>query len=239
MSGLIFKDFFLCKKFLWFFLVPFLLLPGSVISEAADGASENSIIQTILITEGMVMFFGYMITAGVMKHDERKAWAGFIVSSPQAARGQVASKYYFCIIILLAANFVNYLYNVLVNALTEVDFSGITLCSTMFFFFILMLSVEIPFSVRFGSDSGNKYRSMLMLLFLFAGMVWLLFGDLSILGDPDKLISSIVNLLEGNELPDWLLILSALFPYFSMAMFYISYKLSCKLYTRGIESFEK
>ena len=238
MSGLIFKDFYLNRKYLWFFLAPFLLIPGSVLSELKRGEPENSIIMTVILTEAMIMFFGYLLTTLIMKYDERKGWAGFIVSSPQAARGQVASKYYFCLISMLGAFFISYMYNVIISALTSISFSGLLFQSTLFFMILLFLAVEIPFSVRFGSDNGNKFRAMILMIILFAGMVYFLFGDLSIFGDPEKLMNSIINILEGRDIPDGMLILMGVFPYFSVSMFYLSYRLSCKLYTKGIESFE-
>lgn len=239
MSGLLFKDLYLNRKYLWFFIAPFLLIPGSILSELKKGTPENSVIMTIMLTEAMILAFGYMLTMGIMKYDETKAWAGFIISSPQAARGQVASKYYFCLISMLAAFFISYIYNIVVNAVTLLTFSGLLFESTLFFITLLVLAVEIPFSIRFGSDNGNKYRAMILLLPIFAGMVYFLFGDLSIFGDPDKLINDIIRIAEGKELPDGVLIAMAIFPYFSVTMFYLSYRLSCRLYTKGIESFEK
>ncbi|MCI7767915.1 MAG: ABC-2 transporter permease [Oscillospiraceae bacterium] len=238
MSGLIFKDFYLNRKYLWFFIAPFLLIPGSILSEVNKGTPENSIIMTVMLTEALIMGFGYMLTWEIMKYDETKAWAGFIISTPQAARGQVASKYYFCLISMLAAFFISYIYNVVVNALTKLSFSGILFESTLFFITLLILAVEIPFSIRFGSVNGNKYRAMILELIIFAGMIYFLFGDLSIFGDPEKLMNTIICIAEGNDLPDVFLIVLAVFPYFSVTMFYLSYRLSCRAYTKGIESFE-
>ncbi len=239
MSGLIFKDLFLNKKYMWFFLFPFLLLPGGLISEAANGASQASITQTIMITEIMLMFFAYILTTGIIKNDERKAWSSFIVSTPLAARGQVASKYYFTLIILLAAVFVGYIYDVAATALTDVEFNGLSVLSTLFFVLLFMLAIEIPFSIRFGSVNGSKYRATIIMLLLFAGMVYLLFGDLSIFGDQEEMMNTIMGILNGDSLPDRLLIVSGLFPYFSIVMYYLSYRLSCRSYTKGIETFEK
>lgn len=239
MSGLIYKDFYLNRKYFLLLLSPFLLIPGTVISEAARGTSPNDIWMSIMLFEVIIMTFGYIIITGIMKHDERKAWASFAISTPQAARGQVASKYYFSLIVLIGSVFISYIYDVIACAAGNVDSSGLSMISSLFFVFILMLSVEIPFSIRFGSSNGNKYRAMIVILLLFAGMVYLLFGDISIFGEPEKLMESIMNILEGNGLPDGLLIAMGIFPYFSMTMFYLSYKLSCRLYIKGIESFEK
>ena len=238
MSGLIFKEFYQNRKLLWFLFFPFLLIPG-IISEAVRGTSANSIMMSVMLYEVIIMFFGYMVTAGIMKYDERRAWAAFIVSTPQAAKGQVASKYYFTLIVLIGTVFVSYIYDVVACAAGNVDFSGLPIISNLFFLLIFILSVEIPFSIRFGSDNGNKYRAMIFILLLFAGMVYILFGDLSIFGEPEKIAESLIKLINGEGIPDALLIIMGIFPYFSIVMFYLSYKLSCRLYIKGIESFEK
>lgn len=239
MSGLIFKEFYQNRKLLWFIFFPFLLIPGNIVSEAARGASPNSIMMSVMLYEAIIMFFGYMVTTEMMKYDERKAWAAFIVSTPQAARGQVASKYYFSLIVLVGSAFVSYIYDVIACAAADLDFSALPIISNLFFLLIFMLSVEIPFSIRFGSVNGSKYRAIIVILLLFAGMVYFLFGDLSIFGEPEKIAESLMKIINGEGLPDALLILMGIFPYFSLAMFYLSYKLSCRLYIKGIESFEK
>ncbi|WP_432649716.1 ABC-2 transporter permease [Huintestinicola sp.] len=238
MSGLIFKEFYQNRKLLWFIFFPFLLIPG-IVSEAARGTSANSIMMSVMLYEVIIIFYGYMVTAEMMKYDERKAWAAFIISTPQAARGQVASKYGFSLIVLVGSVFVSYIYDVIACAAADLDFSALPFISNLFFLLILMLSVEIPFSIRFGSVNGNKYRAMIVILLLFAGMVYLLFGDLSIFGEPEKLIDSLIKLVKGEGIPDALLIIMGIFPYFSIVMFCLSYKLSCRLYIKGIESFEK
>lgn len=239
MSGLIFKEFYQNRKLLWFVFLPFLLIPGTIISEAARGTSANSIMMSVMLYEVIIIMFGYMVTAEMMKYDERRAWAAFIVSTPQAARGQVASKYYFSLIVLIGSVFVSYFYDVVACAAADLDFSALPFTSSLFFLLLLMLSVEIPFSIRFGSVNGNKYRAIIVILLLFAGMVYLLFGDISIFGEPEKIAESLIKIVNGEGIPDALLILMGIFPYFSIAMFYLSYKLSCRLYIKGIESFEK
>lgn len=238
MSGLIFKEFYQNRKLLWFIFFPFLLTPG-IVSEAARGTSANSIMMSVMLYEVIIIFFGYMVTTEMMKYDERKAWAAFIISTPQAARGQVASKYGFSLIVLVGSVFVSYIYDVIACAAADLDFSALPFISNLFFLLILMLSVEIPFSIRFGSVNGNKYRAMIVILLLFAGMVYLLFGDISIFGEPEKIAESLIKLVKGEGIPDALLIIMGIFPYFSIVMFCLSYKLSCRLYTKGIESFEK
>lgn len=239
MSGLIFKDFFLCKKYLLFCLIPFLLLPEMLLASAANGSSQESMTKSVMIAEMLIMLFAYMAMPATITSDERKAWAGFIISTPLAARGQVASKYYICLIILLAAFFAGYLFDIAAAAVMDIDFTGLSLLCTMFFVLLLMLAAEIPFSIRFGSANGGKYRATILMLILFAGMVYFLFGDISIFSDMEKLAKTVMDILDGKSIPDWMLIVSGLFPYFSVIMYYLSYRLSCRSYTKGIETFEK
>lgn len=239
MSGLIFKEFYQNRKLLCFLFFPFLLIPGTIVSEAARGTSANSIMMSVMLYEVIIMFFGYMVTADMMKYDERKAWASFIISTPQAARGQVASIYGFSLIVLVGSVFVSYIYDVIACAAADLDFSALPFISNLFFLLLLMLSVEIPFSIRYGCVNGNKYRAMIFILLLFAGMVYLLFGDLSIFGEPEKIAESLIKIINGEGVPEALLIIMGIFPYFSIVMFRLSYKLSCRLYIKGIESFEK
>lgn len=239
MNGLIYKDLYLNRKSLRMIFLPFLLIPQTIMAQTVNNEPDSSVFMSILIAELLIMFFGYMNISGMMKYDENRMWASFVVSTPQSARGQVASKYYFALIILIGTFFLSYIYDILATAVRTDELSAVPLMTDLFSAVMLMVSVEIPFSIRFGSSGGNKYRAMLFLVIVLAAIVYFLFGDISIFGNIDRLVDRIIKFMNGEDLPGAVLILISLFPYFSAAMFYLSYRLSCRLYIKGIESLDE
>jgi hypothetical protein len=70
----------------------------------------------------------------------------------------------------------------------------------------------------------------------FLVIVYLLFGPLP---DSDKIFETIGNwFLSGDKWSGLLLGAVAILPYIVFALYYISYRISCGLYQRGVETYD-
>lgn len=59
--------------------------------------------------------------------------------------------------------------------------------------FLVLVAVQLPFYIRFGAAAGERIRVTVLVVLFFAGLVWLMFGDLTIL-----------HRLHPDALGDWL-----------------------------------
>jgi hypothetical protein len=96
--------------------------------------------------------------------------------------------------------------------------------------------VETPFLVRYGSKSGKQVKLLVLFGVVFLIIVYLLFGPLP---DSNTIFDTIVNWFSSNDkLSGVLLGIAAILPYMILALYYISYRISCQLYQRGVETYE-
>ena len=112
--------------------------------------------------------------------------------------------------------------------------TGITV--TGFYFIILYCALEFPFQFRYGSKNGVKYKVGLFLLLFYLGMIYLLFGPPI---DSNEIIDYLFKLARGEaQLPKWMQYAGVFLPYVAMGAYYISYKISCRVYLKGVEQYE-
>lgn len=112
--------------------------------------------------------------------------------------------------------------------------TGITV--TGFYFIILYCAFEFPFQFRYGSKNGVKYKAGLLLLLFYVGMIYLLFGPPI---DSNEIIDYLFKLARGEaKLPKWTQYVGVFLPYVAMGAYYISYKISCMVYLKGVERYE-
>jgi hypothetical protein len=169
-------------------------------------------------------------------HDENKCYSAFVSSTPLTSAGQVLSKYYE---MLLLSSVLLVWGEVCDQALCVVNgMSGETLEIRLFLFFLQLFlrAVETPFLVRYGSKSGKQVKLLVLLGAVFLVIVYLLFGPLP---DSDTVFETIVNWFSGeNKLSGMLLGAAAILPYMIVALYYVSYRISCRLYQRGVEAYD-
>jgi hypothetical protein len=247
MIGLIYKDLCVMKKSLIFnagilLAVSVLLcLPWKWILSEWGGAQENEIYMAVFwVLPLFVWFFAAMLIGSVQEilflHDENKCYSAFISSTPIMGDGQVLSKYYEMALlssVLLVWGAVCDQLICLVNGL-----SGSTLGLRMCFFFIQLFlrAVETPFLVRYGSKAGKQVKLLVLMGVAFLGIVYLLFGPLP---DSGTLFETIGRWFFGEEKMSSLLLGAvAILPYAVLAFYYVSYRISCGLYQKGVEIYD-
>lgn len=242
MAGLLYKELILNKKNLLLisggilFLSIFLFMPAS--SDFIDGGEA---VYTLLMASLCVIFFALAGTLqqGIFAYDERKKWTDFISSTPLSVKGQVLSKYYFSLLISIATFvYCNLAYGI--NAVIQGKDSGVMNIAIMIFTLqIFIRSIEFPFLIRFGSKYGHNYRMIIGGIIILIVFVYCLFGDMSVFGTFEEFMDWFTKLFKRDLLSDTFLFTIALVPFIVGVMYYLSYKISCRLYLKGAESYDK
>jgi hypothetical protein len=247
MIGLIYKDLCIMKKSLIFnagillALSVLFFLPWKWILPKLGIALENEIyVAVFLVLPLFVWFFAALLIGSVQEilflHDENKCYSAFISSTPMMGDGQVLSKYYEMALlssVLLVWGAVCDQLICLVNGL-----SGSTLGLRMCFFFIQLFlrAVETPFLVRYGSKAGKQVKLLVLMGVAFLVVVYLLFGPLP---DSGTLFETIGRwFLSEEKMSGLMLGAAAILPYAVLALYYVSYRISCRLYQKGVETYD-
>ena len=251
MRGLLYKDFAVMKKELLLgclaillFSIP-LFLPWASICEASGGATDAESLGSMVY--GVLPFFVDLIVFGIMDsvqngiyaHDERKVWSSFVTASPLGADAQVLSKYY----LNLVLDFSIYLWGfVCDNAsmlISGVYGSASSIYTLFFWIHIILRALEMPFLIRFGQTHGRTYKILILAVITFMGIVYLLFGYIPENFSLDACFEFIFGLSNNQTtMSTAALGVMALLPYVAMGLYYLSYKISCKWYRKGVECYE-
>ncbi|MBQ3692346.1 MAG: ABC-2 transporter permease [Clostridia bacterium] len=240
MYGLLYKEFILNRKILLgtaaaaliFTVVLFILS-----EEKVDDLSEIFIMINMFITIIIFLVVG-MLQQGLFESDERKLWQFYITSTPDGVKNQIRAKYVFSFLLSM----VTVLYCILVNLIFgAVNNIAVSVPITIIFLTqLLFRSIEFPFLVRFGSKYGNTFRSVIITVIVFAGMVYFLFGDLSIFGSYEDFTNFLMNhIFSQNGFTTGFTDILYLLPALIYILYYLSYKISCKLYLKGGENYDR
>ena len=202
----------------------------------------------IVLQTGMLIFayllFGLFLQ-DLFLRDEVKNWGYFVMTTPDGVKRFLYMKY--VILFLLCSVFFVSFY-LTESALQTVAYlvSGCEMMSLsalgvmMFFLQLLLRSLDYPGVVRFGTMVGVKIKLWAVAGLLAAAGIWLLFGPL-----PEHLVSFFdwlgkteVRFLAGEYGEQTALVLSLL-PPVTLILFCCSYRLSCRLYRKGVEGYGK
>ena len=236
MTGLIYKEW---KQNRWYILSMILCGTAPLLTlfflkgEITDTDSID-----LFRTVGLVIGF---LAAGalqimVLRGDDRKLFSYWITSTADGYRGFLRVKYemIFAMIVLFFTSLRlfddSYCAIAADMGLTGINpVSGIAM--PLIFVQILLRAVDIPFSYRFGSKKG----SIIKLIYIVAVTIII---TVLLLLDP-SICEEIVNLFKnpffGNT--GSLVITAALVAI--LALYYFSYRVTCKLYLKGVEQYDK
>lgn len=242
MKGLLYKEFMQNKTVLimlgltcsaisvFLGIMPFLM---------SDNKEENlAALLMILIT--LINFFILLaFQANFFQHDEYRKWAYFVASSPETATGQIGTKYLFVLLtdgmVLVWCWFFQQIANTIQREITNI--TGIY---TLLFFSHLMISaIEIPFMIRFGTKGGNMCHTVMFVSILLIGIIYLLFGDLSCFTSIHNLYDRLIRFLNGENISGIMLTVQGLFAWIAIGSYYLSYRISCRCYLKGVEYYAK
>ncbi|MBQ8959941.1 MAG: ABC-2 transporter permease [Ruminococcus sp.] len=228
------------------FLIAVLVMPGlAVISseDAGDIGQGEFLIQT------MFMLFGFlisgMIQSNVFRGDETKKWGYFTASHPKGVKGQVYYKYLTVFLMILMGSALCYVFggafSHLAYAMYSVDMTDLTtVYMIMFFVQLILRAIELPFYFRFGSQRGGMVKMLIFLgAFIVVG-IYLLFGPLPKNFDDGlyKVFDFVTGLQTGKS-SDTLILGMGIFQLMAVIAYLVSYKISCRLFMKGVEQYDK
>lgn len=196
-----------------------------------------------LITMGLfvtVWFITLAITgAAIFQADERKSWANFMLALPDGNNAQIRTKYEFALILEIITFILTYLFTEIYQVLFHIYSTPASISVVLFYVTMLLNAFAYPAIIRFGSQN---YSNIMMIPFfgvILILFVYFLFADLSWMPSTDDMFDYIFSLLNGERNSTFLSLLTALLPYVSVAAYIISYKISCKLYRKGVANYVK
>ncbi len=201
----------------------------------ADIANLTSLFLAVAIVPTM---FALGIADKLCKVDEQKVWASFAIAAPGAAKQYVTAKYCFCLLIAVVPLAFFYLLQSIITALTLLPVDCTPFFMLIFYLVLLSFGLTFPFSARFGYRQGNNIRVILMVVLVFIGFVYFLFGDIAILQDFDALGEKLYNMMVGDEADTTLSVVLTVLPCVSIAVFGLSYPYSCKAYAKGVAHYD-
>ncbi len=253
MFGLFYKDLCVIKESAKFVIIGilfcsiFLLIPWEAVFKAGDLDIDNGMItpeilrytiMPLLFYGAIFLFFLSSLQSNIFAHDERRTWAYYITSTPLNHKGQVLSKYFLSI----AISGVGVVWGMLMDALNLILYgvqgSSSAICLLFFFGQTFMRALDIPFKIRYGEKNGTTYRLFTLAIMIFVIAGYLLFGPLPA-GGSDGVFEFVINIFTNPEaLTTSLLGFFGIAPYVIILMYYISYKISCELYLKGVDAYE-
>ncbi|MBQ9142952.1 MAG: ABC-2 transporter permease [Lachnospiraceae bacterium] len=250
MLGLLYKDFCMLKKSIWgmipvwlIFSIP-LFLPASVwektglLTGMMNAQTFSFSVMPVIIYFTMFACIS-VIQSNLFEHDERKVWSYYITASPLGYKEQVLSKYYMTLI----TSFVVVVWGYICDQISSISVGSIgsasSIYTTFFYIQLILQAMEYPFVFRFGHKHGNTYKIIMFVAAFYGFMIYLLFGKFPENFSMDNVFDFLFKLASNETaLPTIAMGAMALLPYIAMLLFYLSYKLSCKWYLKGVEAYE-
>ena len=234
MCGLLYKEFYQFKIDLYVMGILALIFLALGIGATADPETEA---QSTCMMLSMIYFFvillGSIISSEFFTKDEKRPWCNFAFALPQTEKGQVTAKYYAVLIWHLALLFLCFITDTISIAVYgSAAISGMMIAVVIFAFRMLVMAFEIPCMIRYGATTGiNVEGSVVGILFMLVG-IYALFGDISFFLQENVRDAIWDFLMSGNVI--WIV---ALLPYVAGVAYYISYRVSLKMYRKGAESY--
>ncbi len=211
-------------------------------SDYEDLTSYNLICFTCY---GMNLFFAFFVQNEMHKGDEKRLPVCFAIASPVGVKGYVKSKYLSNLLIPFGIMCISLFTDLIAVAIADLQMeeaeptSFTSMIMLLFQVIILLNAIELPFMFRFGVKKGANLKAAFFISILAAAGIYFLFGDISMFGSMDDFMQFLLDVMNGKRGGTTLLAISALMPLVTLALYYLSYLLSCKLYLKGVEQLEQ
>ncbi|MGN1338928.1 MAG: ABC-2 transporter permease [Oscillospiraceae bacterium] len=176
----------------------------------------------------------------VFHGDDKKLWAYFTTSAPMGVKKFLYTKYVMSFAMCGLYFVSSYIAETLVATISWfalglelISFTGISVL--IFFMLILQNSFSIPMTIRFGEKKGNIINIIIILCIAIAAVLVLSFIPRDI---QDKVFAWLAGFLTGDH-GDLTMLLLGIFPAFSVGTYILSYKVSCKIFMKGVNEYDK
>ncbi|MGN0597560.1 MAG: ABC-2 transporter permease [Ruminiclostridium sp.] len=232
--------------FLPFLILIFLTLCLAIASLDEKSGGDNLIlreltsdtIRIVSIALGFLSVSGLLMS--VFHGDDKKLWAFFTASLPMGVNKFLYTKYVLSFAMCGLYFVSSYVAETLIATISwfalgeEItSFTGIFII--VFFVLILQNSVSIPMTLRFGEKKGNIINAIIILCIAIGAILVLSFIPRDI---QDKVFAWLAGFLTGDY-GDLTMLLLGIFPAFSVGAYILSYKVSCKIFMKGVNEYDK
>ncbi len=236
MAGLLYKDFMAVKGKMYVIAGIIVLLLAFLLRIAVPVEEADVFMLTLCICVAGILYVLIVakLEVSVLSADEGRKQKQYYLSLPVSIRQYVASKYLFLLLAFYVAMSVSMLIGTIgrihcgSEEIDQMIHQWMALVPVLACVFLLIPAIELPFLMAYGVKKGGRLKTGFLISFFFLGIVYLMFGDLSIF-DEISVVCILKNLAEHQEM---LLILQVLVPYITLGLYYLSYRISCRLFGR-------
>lgn len=256
MAGLLYKDFIGIKgkKIIWIlagctvlFLIIRLALPGNVETVAMGGMKESATgelanmtvgdvrdffmvnVPLLLFTVGLTLPSGW--TAAICRNDEKHKTRQFTRALPLDKNAYIASKYIFIGIAVYVLCSLETMWIIIFNSVAGNNASRELLAAFSQFppvfcgICLLLASIELPFFITLGVEKGTLVKVAILEGGAFLSIAYLFFGNLKVFENLD--INVFVSWCQEHTVV--VTLYSILSSVFAIAIFWLSYRITCKI----------
>lgn len=249
MTGLLYKE---CKQNRLYLLLTVVAAVGAVFLPVAlcfADEGEPMANYELLLSEGYTLRLIFMVlgfvAVGIMQGitlmgDDTKKRALFTASSPKGVEGYIYTKYLLIFamsgIMFISGYTAEQLFITIGYSVTGIDSMLMTSDFILLFYVqLLMRAVELPFLIRFGVRMGSMIKVIALVAAVILFIVLALINPAGIM---DGFYNGMYKLFSGEAAEELsLFIVSVSFA--AVGAYYLSYKISCKLYLKGAEYYVK
>lgn len=243
MTGLIYKEWrqnwmyiiltAVCGVAAGFIPIPMILLDGKGLQSLSEEQG--------MIVRAVALLLGFLGTGALqnlaVRGDDRKAWSVFIASSPEGADGFLRIKYEMIFAMSVLTMSFCLLSEQLLGAVVF-DVTGKALPSLsgvymkLVFLQLLLRATDLPFIIRFGDKRGGMIK-MITIVLLFIALT------VVIMINPGDMVVKLANWIESGFDGDIVPFVISIFPFAAIGAYFLSYRISCRIYMKGAEQYDK
>ena len=252
MRGLIYKDLYLVKSKVIagsLSILFIILLMYVIYANVAKNVLFPTEMAAVITDLTIVMYIGALSYGYIIKTDTKKKWGFYGMALPGSSKLIVGAKYMTVFIMYL----ISYIICVLNDLMIGLFFGKAVDMSLLVLMFMLLQmflnAVEMPLAFRFGTDKAAGIRIFITIVIVLIISIYLLFGNIEWLMAEDGLVKTIIRLFSDNmdsraisgELQRFINRLTlinyiemAVFTHLMVLAYYISYRISCKVFKKGV-----
>lgn len=229
-----------------FFIMLLITVCLAIVSLNEEYGGDDWVLRTLtsdlfrLASVGMGFYLVSGLLLSVFHGDDRKLWAYFTASAPKGVSRFLYTKYVLsfamCGLYFVSCYVAeNLLATIHWFVLGEEMMSFTSIFVMIFFALVFMNSISIPLMLRFGEKKGSLIILIAILFLAIAGMVIL---AIILENNPDKVFEWLIGFLKGEH-GGLTMLLVGLFPAFSVGAYILSYKISCSIFMKGVNEYDK
>ncbi len=237
MTGLVYKE-WKQNRFFILMMIACGLLPFVMILYNREIVTNPEEMSNFRIICTVIAFLAAgCIQTMVLQGDDRKIWGYWITAAPDGYCGFIRVKYemVFAMIVLFVTSL--RMFDELFCAAAadkgwELTSSMSTFAIPLAFLQVLLRATDIPFTLRYGNKKGGIIKLIYCILFVIIISVLVLTNA----GNIDVILFE-----TGEKLftEDNLTLALGILCVIALAAYYISYRISCRVYLKGVEQYDK